>query len=458
MTDGYVPTPSEVALNCVKQLFARREPKPDDRILYPGMGDGPFSVAVRDYCESRGLPVPDGIGIELDGERASRARDQVTDRVEVINGDFLTPDVRSRLGEFEYIVGNPPYVSIEYIDETDKEDYRDRFDVATGRFDLYMLFFEAALDHLADDGRLVFITPEKFEYVQSAAALRQLLSSRHIVEIDHLPEDVFPNHAAYPVATTVDETSPGETRVSRRDGSTGRVRLPASGESWAEHVRQSVPDPVDSPVTLSEISKRVSSGPETACDDIFVDAPDVFPDAVIEQWGHPAIGGSEVELGKDARDVWEGEVTVCPYREDGSLIELDSAPNYREWAEQYRDRLEDRWCVEEDGVPWHAWHIDPPFPQMAEPKLICPDVSERPKFCIDRGGEFVPMHSTYYIVPEHHVEIDELAEYLNSEPVTRWFDANCQRARGGYMRVQSSVLSEVPVPKRFAKSYQSTLF
>ena len=45
-------------------------------------------------------------------------------------------------GQFECVVGNPPYVPIERLDGDEKRRYRAEFATAIERFDLYLLFFE----------------------------------------------------------------------------------------------------------------------------------------------------------------------------------------------------------------------------------------------------------------------------------------------------------------------------
>ena len=53
-------------------------------------------------------------------------------------------------------------------------------EITLQRFDLYLLFFERAIDVLAEGGRLCFITPEKFEYTSTAEPLRRILSSQTV--------------------------------------------------------------------------------------------------------------------------------------------------------------------------------------------------------------------------------------------------------------------------------------
>ena len=62
-------------------------------------------------------------------------------------------------GGFDIVVGNPPYVSAEYISEIDKTFYEKNYYSAYGRQNLYIIFYEKAINLLKENGNLGFITP-----------------------------------------------------------------------------------------------------------------------------------------------------------------------------------------------------------------------------------------------------------------------------------------------------------
>lgn len=62
-------------------------------------------------------------------------------------------------GGFDIVVGNPPYVSAEYISEIEKKYYEKIYYSASGRQNLYIIFYEKALNILKKSANLGFITP-----------------------------------------------------------------------------------------------------------------------------------------------------------------------------------------------------------------------------------------------------------------------------------------------------------
>ncbi|MDL0120609.1 TaqI-like C-terminal specificity domain-containing protein [Halobacterium salinarum] len=447
---GHVPTPDTLATHIVEKLF-ETPPDSTDRILYPGCGKGPFIQAVHDYCNTHDVPTPDGVAIELDPEHLEDARERHADKnVELLERDFLK-DIDD-FDEFDYIVGNPPYVPIEALHEDEKQRYRSKFDTAEGRFDLYILFLEQALGVLKDGGWLSFVTPEKYEYVGTAEPLRRLLTTYHVEEIEHVEEDAFGGLITFPAVTTVSNTISGTTHIKRRDGTTGDVKLPTDGSSWASTVREGDVS-MDSGVTLGEVCERISCGVATGADKVFVEDDDeVAPQ--LREWTYPTTSGKQLRInnGPDS-----GQVLISPYDEDGNLPLEDELGAYGDWAELYRDRLEDRSCYEKGRRAWYAWHENPPMTDILQPKLVCKDITEAPHFWRDDSGEVLPRHSVYYLIPKEDVGIEELQEYLNSAVTEAWLEANCQRAANGFLRMQSTVLKGLPVPQEFGESHQAKL-
>jgi SAM-dependent methyltransferase len=452
---GHVETPPEWAHRMARRLFRGAPPSPDDRILYPGSGTAPFAAAVEQVCAEEGWPLPTGIGVELDPKHVKEARSRGLTHVRFEERDFLGAGV-DELGRFDYALGNPPYVSIEGLDEEEKVAHRAAFTTAAGRFDLYFLFFEQALLLLKPGGRLSFITPEKWTYVESAAALRKLLTAKdvRVEEIEHVDEDAFDGRITYPCVTTIRRAPRGATTVILRDGTTHETRLPRSGESWAAAIRGVDFDHMDTGVTLGDAAIRISAGVATGRDRLFVTSREDVPPELDPEWIYPTVSGQEL---KQSDSVRAGSVFICPYRPDGSLPDEDELGAYGEWAQAHRETLERRYCVQNGGKKWYAWHETPPMGDILRPKILFRDVADEPKFWTDQKGDVVPRHSVYYLVPRSGAPIQGLAAYLNSAEAKAWMEGHCQRAANGYMRLQSRVLRHLPMPKELAPSHQTSL-
>ena len=90
--------------------------------------------------------------------------------------------------------------------------------------------------------------------------------------------------------------------------------------------------------------------------------------------------------------------------------------------------------------------------EMLRPKILCKDITGEPRFWVDETGDVVPLHSTYYIVPQHRGLIDPLMRFLNSADARKWLHANCQRAANGFLRMQSAILKKLPIPDELGQA------
>lgn len=436
---GFVPTPPGTVDVMVDLLFRDRTPEPRDRVLDPGCGAGAFIEGVLRWCARRACRPLRLTGVEADPRflpdlRAKFGRERA---VEIVHADFLDGAAQT----YDYVIGNPPYVAITGLSEAEKSRYRRRFATARGRFDLYLLFFEQALRQLRPDGRLVFITPEKFLYVETAGALREMLARMRVEEIRLVREDTFGDLVTYPTITVVANAAPGTTRVLRRDGTSIDVRLSDRRASWLPLVN-GARGPEDGRV-LADVCVRISCGVATGADGVFVHRTDRL-DAALRPFAYPTLAGRE--LTPSTTEPHGRFSMLLPYDPGGTLLPMERLGPLRRYLHEknVQARLRARTCVARK--PWYAFHETPPLPDILRPKILCKDIGERPRFWIDRAGTIVPRHSLYYIVPKDPSWLDPLVAYLRSEAVLAWLEARCQRAAKGFVRLQSRVLQRLPIP------------
>ncbi len=436
---GFVPTPGHVVDDMVAKLFSDHPPSPDCIVLDPGCGTGAFIEGVVRWCRKHGRSLPRVLGIESDPKHLPEARRGLNhlSSVAIVNEDFLA----HRDDLFDYIVGNPPYVPITGLSPAERTSYRRRYSTATGRFDLYLLFFEQALRLLKPGGRLVFITPEKFLYVRTAAPLRRAMARLSIEEIDFISEATFGELVTYPTVTTVLNT-PGrtETRIVLRDGSIRHVRLTADGSSWLPAINGTDAGRPD--YTLTNACLRISCGVATGADAVYVAKTSQLT-SNLKRFAFPTIAGREISLGKGLA---ASHSMLVPYARNGELLGEDQLGELGAYLSQpeRRRRLLKRTCVAHKR--WYAFHENPPLADILRPKILCKDITSRPFFLLEDTGEIVPRHSVYYIVPRDPSRIRELCDYLNSAAAQAWLTAHCQRAANGFLRLQSHVLKRMPLP------------
>jgi len=441
---GFVPTPDATVDQMVSKLFDGKPPREGQSLLDPGCGPGAFIDGVIRWCKKNKKRSPKIIGYESHPERHAEAvkRFRAFPNIEILCQDFL-----KATGEpFDYIIGNPPYVPITEISKSEKMAFRRRFVAAEGRFDLYLLFFEQALRLLNLNGRLVFITPEKFLYVNSARSFRRVLANYYVREINMLSEETFADLVTYPTITTID--SPTDLRstltaIVSRSGQRKSIVFPKDSSSLQPLLHDEIVLNGYGMATLGDICRRISCGIATGFDSVFVRKTGELTPGM-KRFAFPTISGRE--LGEGSTPLISDRSMLIPYNRRGQLLALSDLGELKTYLARpdVKEKLKSRTCV--DRKPWHAFHDSVPLADILKPKLICKDIAAKPRFWVDRTGEIVPRHSVYYIVPQDESKIDALAEFLNGPEAAAWLNAHCQRASKGFLRLQSSVLKRLPIP------------
>ena len=107
---------------------------------------------------------------------------------------FEFPEVLDDKGNFlgfDVVIGNPPYISIEDITWDYRRFYETIYQTATGRFDLYSLFIEKAMQIKQPTGVFTYIIPGKFLNNKQFVTSRKIVCENHGVTVVKIDEKVF---------------------------------------------------------------------------------------------------------------------------------------------------------------------------------------------------------------------------------------------------------------------------
>lgn len=112
---------------------------------------------------------------------------------------FLNCKKANDQGGFDYVFGNPPYVSSLNLDEKTKLLMKNWQVSSTGKLDLYIPFFEIGMKWLKEGGKLGYITVNNFYRSLNGRALRSYFSDNEFKFkfIDFGNEQIFKGRLTY---------------------------------------------------------------------------------------------------------------------------------------------------------------------------------------------------------------------------------------------------------------------
>lgn len=382
-------------------------------------------------------------------------------------GDFLLAPLED---QFDFVVGNPPYIRQELIPAPLLAEYRSRYQTMYDRADIYVPFIERSLSLLSEGGTLGFICADRWMKNRYGGPLRRLVAERfHLkVYVDMVDTPAFHSSViAYPAITIISREAPGATRIARRpaidrtrltplaallraqrlpEGSPSvreLARVPNGTEPWlleSSGQMALIRRLEDGFPSLEEVGCKVGIGVTTGADSAFIgdfEALDVEADRKLPLVMTQDIASGEVQ--------WRGLGVINPFSEAGGLVNLHDYPRLRRYLEARREVIGKRHCARKAPAHWYRT-IDRITPALAaRPKLLIPDIKGEAHIVFE-GGELYPHHNLYYITSEEW-DLRALQALLLSA-VTRLFVATYStRMRGGFLRFQAQYLRRIRLPR-----------
>ena len=461
--EGFIPTPSHLVDRIIDKALKGTTLGPQNKVLVPGCGEGSFIEGLlRVFPEPTARPII--TGIELNPSRFSVSCKKYSGIATIVEADFL----RSELTGFDLIIGNPPYVQIKHIAETDRNYFKQTFSSAVGRFDLYFLFFEHSLKKLTSGGRLAFVTPSKYLSVHSAKGLRQTIAKYQVLSIEILPRDIFPGVLAYPCITCIQNSAPSldsVTSVRRACGAERTLQLDGKDMNWQPVLEDSIHSEEEC-VELHTLCTHIGIGPATGCDSLFVRTSSTSFPSSMSEFLYKTISGAQLVPGQATFQ--PQDLMLIPYIRSTSnlaaghsdeitkaLLNIDPVTTNKRIQAVKAKKKHTR-----GGRSDHCWfrfkdsiNLD----RLLSPKILVKDITEKPEFWVDSIGDIIPRHTVYYIILDSDYSLEELFAFLQSDFACAWLKANSQKASGGCIRVQASVLKRMPVPLSWVGRIKGTL-
>lgn len=109
----------------------------------------------------------------------------------IINTDILKNTITEK---FQYIIGNPPYITYSDLTKSTRNFIRENFEVCIkGKPDYYYAFIELSIKALAEDGKLAYLIPNNIFKNRFANRLRDFMLPYLSEIIDYTSEKLFEN-------------------------------------------------------------------------------------------------------------------------------------------------------------------------------------------------------------------------------------------------------------------------
>lgn len=370
------------------------------------------------------------------------------------NNDLLSSE--KVIEPFDLIISNPPYVRTQILGAQQSRELAKNFNLR-GRVDLYYPFILGISKVLKVDGITGVITSNRFMTTKSGRDVReQMLKRFELISIWDLGDTKLFEAAVLPSVFLAKGVSPknpqikktikfssiyetklqpqvasenvldaliqtDDTIVSVPDGRAFKVRhglLDNGGEAngvwriatqetdrWLSTVLANTWD------TFSRIGK-IRVGVKSTADKVFIrsdwnDLPSGRPEllkALITRKCARRFRGKTPENAKHRKEILYPHICENGVR---TVIDIDKYPKSAEYLNLHRERLEKRKYLIDAGRKWYELWVPQDPGAWKKPKLVFPDISEKPVFWMDTEGGIVN-GECYWLQPKDTSDEDLL--------------------------------------------------
>ena len=491
---GVVYTPEPIVSLILDNVLPSQEGELADAVICdPACGDGAFLASVAQRALTR-LQRDDALtvlrrmtGYDIDQDAIALCRS----RLDRVLSDWYPEEriewrlrqrnaldkkaFRGDFGRFTHVVGNPPYVRVQHLEQSGRSRIAGQWSVIRGATDLYLVFYELGLDLLREGGVLGYISPSSWLRSDSGSTLRRMLVTKHAVKkiIDFAEHQVFDDATTY---TAIAVIRKGGTRApipaEKFDGNVFRdagiisVDYANPSAAWVASTgaeRERIAELVKRGPALSDIAD-IHVGLQTLADDVFIlpraqnSLTNTTPDGCspchangetiyLESWIlRDVVKASVMKGGQDP--VSRG--VIFPYDSAGRLLPekyiAEEAPAAYEWLSCNKQRLLNRDKGKFDPAKWYGFGRQVSILSGFGDKILTSGMNRRPNFqrCPNPDATF---YSGYCVKPKHPVDLTALQDVLNSDDMDFFIRQTSRPYQGGWMSYAKSFIKDFPVPE-----------
>ena len=469
--NGVVFTPEWVVDFMVDEVLSNKKISGKEKILDAGCGEGVFAVAAaQKFSKLSGKKIEKVIEdniyftdiskeyIEKTKQNLQKLSKNKINRFNAITDDFCFHDFKER---FDFIIGNPPYVRIQNLNEKRELLQKSYTTALNGSIDLYFCFFEQALNLLSKSGEIAFITPNSHFYSAAGKNLRSLLllNLTKIINFDHF--QIFKDATAYTAITFLSKNKTTEflygenfknnfenisyKMISKQKMNT--IRWEFFDKKYSEKIFQ-----LNKKYSKLQDIADIHYGIATLKDDIYIFSPNkidrtyfYFRGFKIEKNLCVPIIKASTYKGK-SQDLF----MIFPYENAKIIPENTFKIKY---PEAYRYFTQQRQILEtrdkggaKDYETFYAFGRSQGLKTSFGKKILTSTMNLTPRFYIveDKKTSF---YAGYCIKPKGNIDLYELCDALNSDLMKEHIDSVSKSYRGGYKSYAKSFLKDFIHPK-----------
>jgi len=362
-------------------------------------------------------------------------------------------------GGFDIVIGNPPYISHDRIEN---KDVLQKLYVTWSPFaDIYCYFAEKGISILGEGGILTFITSNSYIKADYGLPLRKLLGSENtILALVNIEDSQIFESAIVNTAITIvreGDHSPLTQAVITNDScetlsfpeyiNQKSTMLPAkrfSGPRWILASEQHLcllDKIIASGETLRCRGAKIRLGIATGFNDAFI-IDEVKRDAFVAKNRKNAEILKPILRGRDIkRYVYSASGMYIILAKNGVDVKNDY-PDLFAHLDSFGKAFK---CRGAKGQQWWNLRACDFYDDFKKEKIVWIELTDKARFALCRD-EIYCINSAYFMLPPPNINCGFLLTLLNSKTVEYFVKSYAETSGMGTMRWINNIVSDIPIP------------
>jgi len=477
---GQVYTPRFVVEKILSDIGFDNQNVLGKTILDPSCGDGRFLVVVAEKIiklspkEALQENLEKIYGWDIDEKAIAYCLEnlnelikpfeiQVNWNIQVCNS--LRKIIEFDTKKFDFIVGNPPYIRIQHLEEKERIFIQNFYKFCkSGSTDTYIAFYELCNFLLNENGICGLITPNTFFYNETAKFMRSYFAHKQtLIKITNYADiQLFDNATTYSAITIfgkkinkniIFEQAKTETEFETREVSFDELK---NQKIWQLSINPSMQQ---EGIKLKDICK-IHVGITTLCDKAYIfpiQQIENEPDFVLAKTHFkgivkiekailkPIIKASKLKSSTDEIS----QYILFPYQKVNGKHKIipektlkKDFPLAYEYLLSVKNELDKRDNGKPNPVAWYAFGRSQGLDTSFGKKILFSPMNNKPNFILVKNEEST-FYSGYCIKYEGDYEF--LLEQLNSQRLADFISVSSRDFRGGWKAYNKKALEEFTI-------------
>ncbi len=397
--------------------------------------------------------------------------------------------------EFDFVVGNPPYVRVQFLPLETVTYWKENYKVAHKRVDIYVPFYERGIRFLKEGGKLGYITSDQYLVREYGQELRRyLLENMNILQIiDFKDVEVFQDITIYTLVFLAEKSNKRgfflcvtakrkqekfldsirenltKRRLSHQAYELFRIEQNGLNEKEWELVPTEQKEALNamknncaSLESVAEISTGVIGGLDS-----------VWMIKVQEKTRNNLVKAinplkEEIEIESDLlvpilrgkgvkkwRLNWEGYYNIYPYEEESGKTQLipelkfkAKYPNTYYYLDKHKQQLgqrkDSRSNFDKTDKLWYGFVRYKKWEKLKKEKIVYQSLTNKNNFAIDNSSNLWVCGRIYAIIP-FGINIKLLLGIMNSSIMEFYLKSISPVKAGGYYEYMGNFMKTIPI-------------